>query len=103
METVKLDLSKEDESGTNEYPNRYAHIPPNRKVCPFTGLKHGHLYKLLGPGGRARDFVRVVTLKEPRARHGKTLFHLGDMLLFLDSIAEEQGTGSKRPRPVNSK
>lgn len=96
MDETKLELPV---SGRNEdcaYPDRYTHIPPNRGMCTYTGLKHSHLYKLLGRGGRARDYVRVVTLREPRARHGKTLFHIGDMLRFLDLVAEEQGTGSKR-------
>lgn len=97
MQSVELDTSNAGAGETNPYPNRYVPIVPNGCICQWTGLKHGHLYKLLGPQGRAHDFVRVVVLKEPRARHGKTLFHLGDMLQFLDSMAEQQGTGFKRP------
>jgi hypothetical protein len=78
-----------------EYPNSYASIPANGQSCPHTGLKHAHLYKLLGQDGAAREFVRVVNLRHPKARHGKTLFHVGDMLRFLDNLAFEQGTGRK--------
>jgi hypothetical protein len=63
-------------------------IPANGQSCPYTGLKHARLYKLLGENGAAREFVRVV--------NRKTLFHVGDMLRFLDNLALEQGTGSKR-------
>jgi hypothetical protein len=52
-----------------------------------TGLRHAHLAKLLRKGGLAAPHVRVVFLREPGARHGKTLFHVGDMLRWLDSLA----------------
>jgi hypothetical protein len=71
------------------YPNCYAPVPPNRGgPCPHTGLKHCHLMKLLK--GPARKHVRTVYLREPGARHGKTVFHVGDALKFLDSQAEQQ-------------
>jgi hypothetical protein len=95
---MQIELTERaDESRTrNDYPNVYAPIPGNRDVCTHTGLKHAHLYKLLGDGGSARDYVRVVNLRNPKARHGKTLFHIGDMLRYLDHLAEEQGTGRNR-------
>ena len=91
---AKIDI--EEDATAEGYPNSYASIPANGQTCPHTGLKHAHLYKLLGDSGAARDFVRVVNLKDPKARHGKTLFHVGDMLRFLDRLALEQGTGRKR-------
>ena len=96
---MKKQMSKFDVEGATsaaEYPNSYAPIPPSGQSCPHTGLKHAHLYKLLGSNGAARKFVRVVNLREPQARHGKTLFHVGDMLRFLDNLALEQGAGSER-------
>jgi hypothetical protein len=74
------------------YPQAYAALPINAKnaVCPHTGLRHAHLAKLLKPGGQAAGYVRVVSLKEPGARHGKTLFHVGDMLRWLDYLASVQ-------------
>lgn len=73
------------------YPNAYVALPPNRPhvSCPHTGLRHAHLSKLLKPGGLAAGQVRVVHLREPGARHGKTLFHLGDMLRWLDHLASK--------------
>ena len=75
-----------------KYPNAYASLPPNKPgaVCPHTGLRHAHLAKLLRKGGRASSRVRVVCLREPGARHGKTLFHVGDMLRWLDDLASLQ-------------
>ena len=70
-----------------EYPNLYTAIPPNGKVCPHTGLKHTHLYMLLAPGGAARAHVRVAQLRQPGARRGKTLFHVGDFFRYLESVA----------------
>ena len=87
-----------------QYPNCYACLPPNRSgsVCPHTGLRHAHLAKLLKPGGQAAKHVRVVALREPGARRGKTLFHVGDMLQWLDGLASSQaplkdGEGTLRP------
>jgi hypothetical protein len=93
-QTTRIDI--EEDASAGEYPNSYAPIPANGQSCPHTGLKHAHLYKLLGDKGSAREFVRVVNLRDPNARHGKTLFHVGDMLRFLDRIALEQGTGTNR-------
>jgi hypothetical protein len=76
---------KEDIGVKAEYPNRYSPIPPNGQQCPFTGLKHAKLYQLLK--GEAKKNVRVVNLREDGATRGKTLFHVGDMLKWLDSLA----------------
>lgn len=78
---------------TQVYPNCYTAIPPNGKTCPHTGLKHAQLYKLLTQDGAARPYVRVASLKVPGAAKGKTLFHAGDMLRFLDELARQQGSG----------
>jgi hypothetical protein len=72
------------------YPNRYAPIPPNGKRCEFTGLGHAKLYTVLAAGGPARKKVRVANLRTPGASRGQTLFHVGDMLRFLDDLAAEQ-------------
>jgi hypothetical protein len=96
MRTQTIEIAAEEEPHTGEYPNIYTCIPGNGASCPHTGLKHAHLYKLLGNQGDARDFVRVVNLRNPKARHGKTLFHVGDLLRYFDSLAREQGTGAKR-------
>lgn len=95
---MQLELKERDpeKQPPNEYPNTYAPIPVNGSSCVHTGLKHAHLYKLLGDEGSARNFVRVVSLKNPKARHGKTLFHIGDMLRYLDHLAEQQGAGKNR-------
>ncbi len=93
---IELSPSGAEQELKSEYPNIYAPVPANGRACPHTGLKHAHLYKLLRNGGGARDFVRVVNLMEPRARHGKTLFHVGDLLRYLDHLAAQQGAGKNR-------
>jgi hypothetical protein len=77
-----------------KYPNFYRAIPRNGEICPFSGLKHARLYKLLSEGGNARAHVRVVQLKEPGAAKGVTLFHVGDLMQFLDRLAAEQRSGT---------
>ena len=70
--------------------DRWSPIPPNGRSCQFTGLKHAKLYHLLATGGLARKHVRVVNLRTPGAKRGQTLYHVGDMLQFLDTLAREQ-------------
>jgi hypothetical protein len=70
------------------YPNRYATIPPNGRRCEFTGLGHAKLYHILSTEGIARRQVRVANLRTPGAARGQTLFHVGDMLRFLDELAD---------------
>jgi hypothetical protein len=102
--TTKIDIvptppgTTPSPSRGSEYPDVWAEIPPNGKVCPHTGLKHAKLYSILGTGGIARRFVRVANLRDPDATQGKTLFHLGDMLRFLDAVAAKQGSGQDRDR-----
>ena len=85
MKTVVIE---ESETGaTGEYPNRYVTIPPNGKRCEWTGLGHAKLYHILSPSGIARSKVRVANLRTPGTKRGQTLFHVGDMLRFLDELA----------------
>jgi len=42
----------------------------------------------------AAAYVRVVFLREPGARRGKTLFHVGDMLQWLDELAVKRDSGT---------
>jgi hypothetical protein len=81
-------IEEKKSEAAEKYPNRYASIPPNGEMCPFTGFKHAKAYQVLS--GIAKGKVRVVNLKEPGAVRGKTLFHVGDMLRFLDELAAKQ-------------
>jgi hypothetical protein len=85
---------EETETPPTEYPNRYVTIPPNGRRCEFTGLGHAKLYQILGPNGMARRHVRVANLRTPGAARGQTLFHVGDMLRFLDGLAQESQDNS---------
>jgi len=76
--------------------DRWSPIPPNGQRCQFTGMKHAKLYDLLGAGGLASKHVRVVNLRTPGANRGQTLFHVGDMLTFLDSLSRKQ-VGNVQP------
>ncbi len=75
---------------TGRYPDRYTPIPPNGQRCEFTGLKRAKLYHLLQVGGPVRRKVRVANLRTPGTARGQTLFHVGDMLRYLDKLAGEQ-------------
>jgi hypothetical protein len=103
MKTKTLEVAV-DKPQDDEYPNCYAAIPPNGKVCSHTGLRHTHLYSMLAAGGAARAYVRVVNLREPGASKGKTMFHVGDFFRYLDWCAKQQGSGEQRSviqeRPV---
>jgi hypothetical protein len=81
----------EEEAATKvaDYPNRYVPIPPNGRRCEWTGLGHAKLYHILGATGMARRRVRVANLRAPGTKRGQTLFHVGDMLRFLDELALE--------------
>lgn len=80
--------SESEQSEEHFYPDRYAPIPPNGRRCEFTGLGHSRLYQLLD--GLAKDHVRVASLREPGAKRGTRIFHVGDMLRFLDRLAAQQ-------------
>ena len=95
MKTRTCEIAVE-ETENSEYPNCYAAIPPNGKVCSHTGLKHTHLYAMLASEGAARPYVRVINLREPGAKKGKTIFHVGDFFRYLDSHAKQQGSGQQR-------
>ncbi len=87
---MKTLLIEEPSEPANQQMDRWCPIPPNGRSCQFTGLKHAKLYNLLGADGLARKRVRVVNLRTPGAKRGQTLFHVGDMLQFLDGLAREQ-------------
>jgi hypothetical protein len=80
------------------YPNRYAPIRPNGKRCEFTGLRHAKLYHLLSAGGPVRKKVRVANLRTPGATLGQNLFHVGDMLRYLDELAGGEPAAPKGER-----
>jgi hypothetical protein len=95
MKTKNVEVIVEQDK-SSDYPNAYAAIPTNGKVCQYTGLRHAQMYSLLSAAGQARPFVRVVNLRQPGSRKGKTLFNVGDFLRFLDRLAGEQKSGSQR-------
>jgi hypothetical protein len=84
MKTVEIEIP--EAAKPEEYPNRYVAIPPNGETCQVTGLKHAMLYTLLKR--EAKGKVRVANLRGPEAARGKTLFHVGDMLRFLNDRAK---------------
>ena len=69
--------------------NRFTPIVANGRLCPITGLKHAALYRLL-VHGPARRHVRVCNLRQPGQVRAQTLFHVGDMLGSLSSLADHQ-------------
>jgi hypothetical protein len=92
---IELDNNSPTDKRNESVSHRdiWTEIPPNGRTCPYTGLKHAKLYSLLGKGGLARAHVRVANLRDPGAKQGKTIFHVGDMLRFLDGLSARQGAG----------
>ncbi len=91
-----LQIAESAATAESNYPNAYTAIPPNGKTCPHTGLAHSHLYQLLSEAGLARPYVRTLSLRQPGSHKGKSLFHVGDFLAFLDALASQQGSGVRR-------
>lgn len=83
-------IEVEEARKVSDYPNRYVPIPPNGRRCEWTGLGHAKLYHILSVTGMARRKVRVANLRAPGTKRGQTLFHVGDMLRFLDEVSREQ-------------
>jgi hypothetical protein len=106
MVFMKTFIIEEPSTAASQPLDRWAPIPPNGQTCQFTGLKHAKLYHLLSADGLTGKHVRVVNLRTPGAKRGQTLFHVGDMLLFLDTLAREQGGAgpaehlNSTPRPT---
>ena len=86
---MKTLIIEEPNTPASPHSDRWSPIPPNGQRCQFTGLKHAKLYQILGANGIARRQVRVVNLRTPGATRGQTLFHVGDMLRFLDALAQQ--------------
>ena len=87
-------IEEQQTEAAEKYPNRYTAVPPNGEICAFTGLKHAKCYQVLS--GPAKGKVRVVNLREDGKSRGKTLFHVGDMLRFFDSLAERQSASGQQ-------
>jgi hypothetical protein len=77
-----------EQKAATSFPDRYSPIPPNGQKCAFTGLGHSRMYQLLN--GPAKPYVRVASLREPGTARGTTLFHVGDMLGYLNSLAQHR-------------
>lgn len=73
--------------------DRFSPIPPNGQRCPYTGLSHGYLYRLLN--GEARGHVRVAHLKARGAKRGKTLYCIADLLAYLNCLAGARAKDDK--------
>jgi len=92
---MKTFVIEEPSPAASQQIDRWTPIPPNGQRCQFTGLKHAKLYHILSGDGHVRKRVRVVNLRTPGATRGQTLFHVGDMLQFLDELAREQDGAAK--------
>lgn len=84
-------------AGETAYPSAYTAVVPNGGICPISGLKHAQLYQQLLRGEAARH-VRTVILRTPGATRGKLLFHVGDMLRWLDGLAAQQASARRTER-----
>ncbi|HOX59385.1 MAG TPA: hypothetical protein P5205_19645 [Candidatus Paceibacterota bacterium] len=92
---MKTLVIEEPSAAASQVIDRWTPIAPNGQRCQFTGLKHAKLYHLLAADGLARKHVRVVNLRTPGANRGQTLFHVGDMLQFLNALSREQAAAGE--------
>lgn len=69
--------------------NFFRPIPPNGRRCPFSGLSHASMYRFL-VYGKARQFVRVASLRQPGQARAQTLYHVGDLVSYLSRLSEAQ-------------
>lgn len=69
--------------------NRYAPVPANGKLCAVSGFGHARFYQKVinGPG---RQHVRLVDLRESGESRGTKFYHVGDMLAWMNSLADQQ-------------
>ena len=67
--------------------DRYLPAPKNGQHCPVSGMGHARFYtKVIN--GEGRNHVRIVDMKEPNQSRGTKFYHAGDLLSWLNSIAE---------------
>ena len=69
--------------------NRYLPAPKNGAVCPISGFGHSRFYQKV-VNGAGRKHVRIVDLREPGEARGTKFYHVGDLLGWLNSLAEKQ-------------
>jgi len=71
--------------------NRYLPTPKNGNQCPISGMGHARFYaKVIN--GEGRKHVRIVDMKEPNQSRGTKFYHAGDLLCWLNSLAEQLNT-----------
>lgn len=67
---------------------RWVAAPSGSDRCPVSGFSHGTFYRevINGPG---RDHVRILDFRHKGQRRAKKYFHAGDLLRWLNRLAEE--------------
>lgn len=80
--------------------NRYLPIPANGRCCPISGLGHATLWRLLN--GQARNSVRVASLRQPGQVRAKCLYHVGDLMAYLDGLASRRGKQNTGAEPAEA-
>lgn len=72
--------------------------PLGRSRCPYTGVSHGTFYAILRMAGNK---IRTAKLAPPGAKRGSRLVHVGDLLGFIEQLAQTQqveaGTSMEHP------
>lgn len=86
----------EDPGHARSIFERYLPVPSGSKRCPVSGFSPATFRRevLDGPG---RDHVRIVSLRKPGKSRGQHLYHAGDLLRWLDRLAEEHARREAPP------
>jgi len=77
--------------------DRYLPAPSGSQRCPVSGFGRSTFYREVIQGA-GRDHVRVFDLRKPGQVRARKYYHAGDLLRWLDCVAEEH---TKRERPPN--
>lgn len=98
---ANLEVIIRPSDGTDEMvlrsPDAYLPVPPNDKTCPFSGRGHHWFYKTI-INGPARKHIRLIHDIQPKGKRGTWMYHIGDLIDFLNGLAEAQKKQSNNPK-----
>ena len=70
-------------------PDAYTTLPTKGKRCPYTGRSAAWYYRRILKGD-ARKHIRCIHEREPGSSRGTWMVHIGDLLAWLNRVAETQ-------------
>ena len=74
-------------------PDAWTTLPKKGKQCPYTGRSAAWYYRRILQG-EARKHIRTIHEREPGSNRGAWMIHIGDLLAYLNRLAEAQNEKS---------